>query len=59
MNEVQEVKSAIEVYNHISEYDYKSEKDFLKVYQLMMKYFEDDNREYRNHIEGIKEGDVI
>ena len=53
-DEVQEVKNAIEAYNHINEFDYKSEKDFLKVHQIMMKYFDDDNGGYRNHGEGIK-----
>ena len=59
MDEVQEVKNAIEVYSHIDKYDYKSEEDFLKAHQIMMKYFEDDNGGYRNHGEGIKKGDRI
>lgn len=59
MSEVQEVKNAIEVYSHINEFDYKSEKDFLKAHQIMMKYFEDDNGSYRNHGEGIKKGNKI
>ena len=56
MSEVQEVKNAIEVYSHINEFDYKSEKDFLKAHQIIMKYFEDDNGSYRNHGESIKKG---
>lgn len=59
MSEVQEVKNAIEVYSDINEFDYKSEKDFLKAHQIMMKYFEDDNGSYRNHDEGIKKGNEI
>ena len=59
MDEVQEVKNAIEVYEHINEFDYKSEKDFLKAHQIMMKYFEDDNGGYRNHGEAIKKNDEI
>lgn len=59
MNEVQEVKNAIELYSHIDEYDYRSENDFLKAHQIMMKYFEDDNGGYRNHGEGIKKEDKI
>ena len=58
-DEVQEVKNAIEAYNHINEFDYKSEKDFFKVHQIMMKYFDDDNGGYRNHGEGIKKEDKI
>nr|MBP3258392.1 Fic family protein [Bacilli bacterium] len=59
MNEVQEVKNAIEAYNHMNQYDYTSEKDFLSAHQIMMKYFEDDNGGYRNHGEGIKKDNKI
>ena len=59
MDEIQEVKNAIEVYGHINEFDYKSEKDFLKAHQIMMKYFEDDKGGYRNHGEAIKKNDEI
>ena len=58
-DEVQEVKNAIEAYNHINDFNYKSENDFLKVHQIMMKYFDDDNGGYRNHGEGIKKEDKI
>lgn len=57
--EVQEVKNAIEAYNHIDEFDYKSENDFLKAHQIMMKYFDDDNGGYRNHGEEIKKDGKI
>ena len=59
MDEVQEVKNAIEVYNNIDKYDYKSEIDFLNAHKIMMRYFEDDNGGYRNHGEGIKKNDEI
>lgn len=58
-DEVQEVKNAIEAYNHINEYNYKSEEDFIKVHKIMMKYFDDDNGGYRDHGEGIKREDKI
>lgn len=58
-DEVQEVKNAIEVYNHINEYDYKSEKDLLEVHGFMMKYFDEDNGSYRNHGEGVKRNNEI
>jgi len=59
-NEIQEVKNAIEAYNRINEFDYKSEDDFIKVHKLMMKYFDEDNDGYRNHGEGVeKEGVLI
>lgn len=58
-DEVQEVKNAIEAYNHINEYNYKSEDDLLKLHGLMMKYFDEDNGNYRNHGEGVKRKDEI
>ena len=58
-NEVQEVKNAIEAYNHINEYNYKSENDLLKLHSLMMKYFDEDNGNYRNHGEGVKRKNEI
>ena len=53
-DEVQEVKNAIEAYNHINDYNYKSEKDLLKLHQLMMRHFDEDNGSYRNYGEGVK-----
>ena len=59
-DEIQEVKNAIEAYDKISNYNYKSEKDFIDVHSLMMKYFDEDNGSYRNHGEGVeKNGKVI
>jgi len=57
--EIQEVKNANELYEHIDEYNWKSEEDFLKAHTLLMKYFEDDNGYYRNHGEAIKKGNKI
>lgn len=52
--EIQEVKNANELYEHIDDYNPKSESDFLKAHTLMMKYFDDDNGFYRDHGEGVK-----
>lgn len=57
--EIQEVKNANELYENITNYNYKSEEDFLKAHSLMMKYFDDDNGYYRNHGESVKKGDKI
>ncbi len=43
----------------MKDYNFKSEKDFLKAHSIMMKYFDDDNGYYRNHGEGVKRGDEI
>ncbi len=58
-DEIQAVKNGLEAYNNISKYDYKSEKDLLKVQQIMMKYFDEDNGKYRTHGEGVKKEEVI
>ncbi len=57
--EIQEVKNANELYEHITEYNWKNENDLLKAHTLMMKYFDDDNGYYRNHGEGVKRGNEI
>ena len=57
--EIQEVKNANELYEHISDYNWKDENDFLKAHALMMKYFDDDNGYYRNHGEGVKRGNEV
>lgn len=57
--EIQEVKNANELYEHINEYNWKNESDFIKAHTLMMKYFDDDNGFYRNHGEGVKKGNEI
>jgi len=57
--DVQEVKNAIEVYEHINEYDNKNEKDLIKAHSIFMKYYDDDNGKYRNHGEGVKRKDKL
>ena len=57
--EIQEVKNVNELYEHINEYNWKNESDFLKAHTLMMKYFEDDNGYYRNHSEEVKKGNEV
>ena len=56
--DIQEVKNANDLYEHMNEYNWKDEKDFLKAHTLLMKYFEDDGY-YRKHGEGVKKGDEV
>lgn len=58
-DEIQAVKNAVEVYNHINDFDYKSETDFLKAYQMMMKCFDNNDYNYRKHGEAVKKNDQI
>lgn len=57
--DIQEVKNAIEVYNNIDKYNWRKEKDLNKVHSSLVKYFDADNGEYRNHGEGVKRGKKI
>lgn len=58
--EIQEVKNAVVLYENLDKFDYKSENDFIKAHQIIMKGFEDDDGNYRNHGEGIqKNGKII
>lgn len=57
--DIQEVKNANELYEHMNEYNWKNEDDFLKAHILLMKYFEDDDGYYRKHGEGIKKDNEI
>lgn len=57
--EIQEVKNAYEAYNKISEFNAYSEKDLLKAHQILTWLIEDDNDKYRNHGEGVFDGDKV
>ena len=57
--EVTEVKNAVELYNKIDEYDYKSENDLLSAHKVMMNLLTNDYGEYRKHGEAVKDGDEI
>lgn len=58
-DEIEEVKNAIEAYDKIKSFDYKSEKDLIKTHGIMMKYFDEDNGGYRNHGEGVEKDGVV
>lgn len=57
--DVQEVKNANQVYEHINDYNYKCENDLIKAHSIFMLYLDDDNGNYRNHGEGVKKGNKI
>lgn len=57
--EIQEVKNAIKLYECIKEFDWKNENDLIKAHTILMQYFNDDDKGYRNHGEAIKKGDKI
>ncbi len=47
MREIQEVKGAIEAYDNIENYDYKSEKELLQAHKFLMKNLLDNAGAYR------------
>jgi Fic family protein len=57
--EIQEVKNAFKAYSLLNELNYKSEDDFIKTHNILMKYLEDDNGFYRDHGEGVKRDEKI
>ena len=57
--EIQEVKNANFLYEHLNEFNWKDENDFLKAHEIMMRYLCENEGAYRNHGEAIKKGDEI
>lgn len=57
--DIQEVKNAIELYDNISKFNWRKEKDLNKAHSVLMKYLDEDNGKYRKHGEGIKRGNKI
>jgi len=57
--DILEVKNAIKVYDAIFNIDSYSIKDLLKCHQIMMEALIDDAGRYRNHGEGLYEGDKL
>ncbi len=57
--EIQEVKNANLLYEHLNEFNWKSESDLLKSHAIMMKYLGENEGKYRNHGEAVKKGNEI
>ena len=55
--EIEEIKNLNELYQHIHEFDWRKEEDFLRAYHILMQYF--DNSGYRKHGEGIQKEETI
>lgn len=53
MKEIEEVKGAIEAYNHLEEYDYKSEKDLLLAHKYLMQNLLNHPGAYRHGNVGV------
>ena len=57
--EIQEVKNAYKLYNTINELDYSSEADLLKAHKILMNLLDDKAGSYRNHGEGVFDGEKV
>ena len=57
--EIQEVKNAYKVYNMFNDFDCCKEKDLLKAHSILMYLIDDEAGKYRNHGEGIFDGDKV
>ena len=57
--EIQEVKNAYKAYNMFNEFDGYSEKDLLKAHGILTYLVEEESGRYRNHGEGVVEGDKV
>ncbi len=55
MREIEEVKGAIEAYEHLDTYDYKNEKDLLFAHRLLMQNLLNNAGAYRHSNVGVGE----
>jgi Fic family protein len=59
IKDINEVVNAIEVYERLSDFDYKSEKSFLKAHKLLMNGLVPDPGSYRKQAVGIAKGSKL
>ena len=57
--EIQEVKNAYEAYNMLDQLNHTSQKDLLKTHSVMTYLVDDESGRYRNHPEGVFDGDRV
>ena len=57
--EIQEVKNAYKAYEMINNFDCYNEKDLLKAHETLTYLIENDSGQYRNHAEGVFDGEQV
>ena len=57
--EIQEVKNAFKAYNMIQEFNGFKEADLLKAHEILTYMIEDDAGRYRDHAEGVFDGEKV
>ena len=58
-NEIQEVKNAYKAYEMKNDFDCYNEKDLLKAHETLTYLIENDSGQYRNHAEGVFDGEQV
>ena len=58
-NEIQEVKNAYKVYSMMSDFDCFKESDLLKAHSILTYLVDEESGKYRNHGEGVFDGDRV
>ena len=59
LKEIKEVKNAYKLYSMFNELDCFSEKDLLKAHAILMYLIDDGSGSYRNHGEGVFDGNKV
>lgn len=57
--DIQEIKNAYKAYEMIEEFDGYNEKDLLKAHGILTYLLDSESEKYRNHAEGVKDGENI
>ena len=57
--EIQEVKNAYKVYSMLNQFDCYSESDLLKAHGIMTELVDNEAGKYRNHAEGVFDGNKV
>ncbi|MGM9858870.1 MAG: Fic family protein [Bacilli bacterium] len=57
--DIQEVKNAYKAYDMIDQFDGYKEKDLLKAHGILTYLVDEESGKYRNHAEGVKDGDNV
>ena len=57
--EIQEVKNAYKAYEMMNQFDGYNESDLLKAHSVLTYLIEEDSGKYRNHEEGVSDGERI
>ena len=58
-NDIKEVLNALQIYNQLKKFNYKSEKSFLKAHKILLKNINNEAGKYRKQGVGIVKGNKV